>query len=355
VDKNNSDMEKLSKEARSAVEKAADMDSLEKLRVEYLGRKGKITQILRSLSSQPIEQRRDSGRQANELKDELSALLDAKAAVLKREELKGRMEKDRIDRTLPPLTIDYAHSHPLIQVLNEIVDIFSSLGFQIATGPEIETDYFNFEALNFPPNHPARDAQDTFYIAPSGANGAKNQEDPGQLLLRTHTSPVQIHVMKQYQPPLRVVIPGRVYRHEAVDVTHSIMFHQVEGLAVDTSITFADLKGTLTLFAKRMFGKEIGVRFRPSFFPFTEPSAELDIQCIICSGKGCRVCKNSGWLEMLGCGMVHPRVFDAVGYDREKYVGFAFGLGVERFAMLKYQIDDMRLFFENDLRFLKQF
>jgi phenylalanyl-tRNA synthetase alpha chain len=345
---NKPDIDKLSKESKEKIEKAADIESLERVRMDYLGRKGEITQILRSLSEQPIEQRREVGKLANTLRDELNVLLDSKMKTLKSELLGKKLTGEKIDITLPPRPVEYAHAHPLIQVFNEIVDIFTSLGFQIATGPEIETDYYNFEALNFPQHHPARDAQDTFYIASA-------QKPFEQLLLRTHTSPVQIHVMQQQQPPVRVVIPGKVYRHEAVDVTHSMMFHQVEGLAVDSFITFADLKGTLTLFVKKIFGENIKVRFRPSYFPFTEPSAELDIQCVICKGKGCRVCQNSGWLEMLGCGMVHPKVFEAVKYDSEKFSGFAFGLGVERFAMLKYQVDDMRLFYENDLRFLKQF
>ncbi|OIO72551.1 MAG: phenylalanine--tRNA ligase subunit alpha [Elusimicrobia bacterium CG1_02_37_114] len=336
---------KVSDEVKNKIQQANGVEEIEAIRVEYLGRKGTITNLFKTLPSLPLTKRKKTGELLNTVRDELQKLLDEKSKLLKNKSLNEKLKSEKIDITLPSRPLEYLHRHPLMQVISEIVSIFNSLGFQTVTGPEIETDYYNFETLNFPKDHPARDSQDTFYIEGSSDN----------LLLRTHTSPVQVRTMEKYKPPLYVVVPGKVYRRDASDASHSAVFHQVEGLAVDEKITFAELKGILTVFVHRMFGKGTKTRFRPSFFPFTEPSAEMDIGCPMCSGNGCRVCQNSGWLEMLGCGMVHPKVFDAVQYDREKWTGFAFGMGVERFAMLKFQINEMRLFYENDLRFLKQF
>jgi phenylalanyl-tRNA synthetase alpha chain len=314
-------------------------EELETLRVKYLGRKGALTQILRSLGQLDLEQRRLVGQEANTVKQGLEEALARALAALKDAARRGAAPA--LDVTLPGRRFPRGRLHPLNQVMEEVCDIFLHLGFETVEGPEVELDWYNFEALNLPPDHPARDMQDTFYFN-------------DQVLLRTHTSPMQIRTMEQRRPPVRIIAPGKVYRRDS-DITHSPMFHQVEGLLVDQGVTFADLKGTLVAFVHQMFGPEVGVRFRPSYFPFTEPSAEVDIECVICRGQGCRVCKITGWLEILGSGMVHPAVFEAVGYDPETYTGFAFGLGIERIAMLKYGIDDIRLFFENDLRFLRQF
>jgi phenylalanyl-tRNA synthetase alpha chain len=331
----------LAGEARAAIERAASSTELERLRVAYLGRQGALTQLLRSLGTLPPEERPAVGAAANEAKRALEALLDARLEAVRAEERRQERERARPDLTLPGRRPPAGTIHPLTRVLDEIVEIFAGLGFSVAEGPEIETDYYNFEALNLPADHPARDMQDTFYVA-------------GDVLLRTHTSPVQIRAMAAQKPPVRIICPGTVYRRDA-DITHSPMFHQVEGLAVDTNVTMADLKATLALFAREMFGPRSQIRFRPSFFPFTEPSAEVDVLCFLCAGAGCRVCKASGWLEILGSGMVHPQVLRNVGYDPERVTGWAFGMGVERIAMRKYGIDDIRLFFENDLRFLRQF
>ncbi|MGB4215053.1 MAG: phenylalanine--tRNA ligase subunit alpha, partial [Dethiobacteria bacterium] len=284
-----------------------------------------------------------AGRKANNLRKKIEELLGYKEEELREAAAAARLEEERIDVTLPGAPFKLGRKHPLTLVLEEITAIFTGLGFQVARGPEIESEYYNFEALNLPADHPARDMQDSFYFTP-------------QILLRTHTSPVQVRTMELTAPrlPVRIIAPGKVYRRDD-DATHSPMFHQVEGLAVDRGVTFADLKGTLLLFAREMFGPEQRIRLRPSFFPFTEPSAEVDIACIICGGEGCRTCGHSGWLEILGCGMVHPRVLEVSGYDPEDVTGFAFGMGVERIAMLKYGIDDIRLLFSNDLRFLRQF
>ena len=340
-------MDNLEAKAQELKDKIAGADSieaLEKIRTETLGRNGFITEILRSLSSLPIEERKSTGEKANRLKKELEENIDTKIRMLKQKSISAALASEKQDIS-SALAYPYeaGHTHPLRQTLIEITKIFKSLGFSLAEGPEIETDWYNFEALNIPKDHPARDIQDTFYL------------EGMEKLLRTHTSPGQIHIMEKQKPPIRVIVPGRVYRNEATDSSHSAIFHQIEGLAVDEKITFADLKGTLTLFVHKLFGMGTKLRFRPSYFQFTEPSGELDISCFICGGKGCRVCKNSGWLEMLGCGMVHPNVFRAVKYDPEKYTGYAFGLGVERFAMLMYGIDDMRLLYENNIQFLKQF
>lgn len=336
-------LEQISQQAKQTIAQAQEEKALEDVRISCLGRKGSLTEILRSLSTLPIEQRKEVGRSANKLRGELESLINTKSKELQNTLVSSKLQKEKLDIHLPPYPMEKGHLHPIRQTLKEMCDIFESIGFTQAQGPEIETEWYNFEALNIPKDHPARDIQDTFYLK------------DGQRLLRTHTSPVQIHVMEKQQPPVRVIVPGRVYRNEATDATHSAVFHQIEGLSIDEHITFADLKGTLTLFIHRYFGKNTKIRFRPSHFQFTEPSAEVDVLCTICGGKGCRVCKYEGWLEMLGCGMVHPNVLRAVKYDTEKYMGFAFGLGVERFAMFKYGIDDMRLFFENNLDFLRQF
>jgi len=337
-------LEAKAKELKEKIAYAGSIETLEQIRIETLGRNGIVTEVLRGLSALPIEERKTAGERANRLKKEFEELIGARIQELKSRFISRALasEKDDISPAFA-FPFDRGHGNPLRQTLLEITEIFKSLGFSVVEGPEIETDWYNFEALNIPKDHPARDIQDTFYLEGSDK------------LLRTHTSPVQIHVMEKQKPPLRVIVPGRVYRNEATDSSHSAIFHQVEGLAVGENITFADLKGTLTLFVQKLFGKNTKLRFRPSYFQFTEPSGELDVSCFICGGKGCRVCKNSGWLEMLGCGMVHPNVFKAVKYDPLIYSGYAFGLGVERFAMLMYGIDDMRLFYENNLRFLRQF
>jgi len=314
---------------------------LESVRVRYLGRQGLLTRLLRSLPSLPPAERPAVGREANLAKREIESALEARLASVKEDERRRGLLAERPDLTLPGRRGPLGSLHPLTRVLDEIIEIFQGLGFAVAEGPEVESDFYNFEALNIPKDHPARDMQDTFYIG----------ED---VLLRTHTSPVQIRTMTAQRPPVRIICPGKVYRRDA-DITHSPMFHQVEGLAVDRDISMGDLKGTLELFAREMFGERSRIRFRPSFFPFTEPSAEVDVLCFLCGGSGCRVCKASGWLEILGSGMVHPQVLRNVGYDPEEVTGWAFGMGVERVAMLKYGIDDIRLFFENDLRFLGQF
>jgi phenylalanyl-tRNA synthetase alpha chain len=332
----------IAREAREAVAAAGSAADLEQVRVKYLGRQGALTQLLRSLGTLPAADRPQVGAAANEAKREIEALLEARLGAAQEMERARARAATRPDLTLPGRRPPLGAVHPLKQVEDEIVEVFAGLGFSVVEGPEIETDYHNFEALNFPPDHPARDMQDTFFL-------------PGQLLLRTHTSPVQIRTMLAQRPPVRVIVPGRVYRRDIADATHSPIFHQVEGLAVDRDISMGDLKGTLELFARELFGPRSRIRFRPSFFPFTEPSAEVDVLCFVCGGDGCRLCKQGGWLEILGSGMVHPNVLRNVGYDPEEVTGWAFGMGIERIAMLKYGIDDLRLFFDNDLRFLRQF
>ena len=332
------DLKKIFLDEVSSLKSLADAANL---RVKYLGKKGIITIKIKSLSALSQEERRLAGREINELKQFIEGECDRRDALLKSEELKGRLLAEAIDITLPGKTVAFGHEHPLSRTLREVVDIFTRMGFDVQEGPEVELDCYNFEALNIPKDHPARDMQDTFYIS----------ED---IVLRTHTSPVQVRVMEKKKPPLRFIAPGKVYRCDA-DVTHSPMFHQVEGLMVDTDITFSHLKGVLIAFIHQMFGSDIPVRFRPSYFPFTEPSAEIDMGCILCKSAGCRVCKGTGWLEILGAGMVNPKVLENVGYDSEAYTGFAFGMGIERITLLKYSIDDIRLLFENDIRFLRQF
>ncbi len=321
--------------------KAGTKDGLHAIRVEYLGRKGLLASFLKDLSNLPPEEKKAVGEAINSVKDRIESEIETRLKSIEDAAKNERLAHERIDVTLPGRRAPLGRLHPVTQVMDTVSAIFTGLGFDIAEGPEVELDYYNFEALNISKDHPARDMQDTFYVS----------ED---VLLRTHTSPVQIRVMEKKAPPIRVIAPGTVYRRDS-DITHTPMFHQVEGFMVDEKVSFADLKGVLTVFLKALFGGSVGVRFRPSFFPFTEPSAEVDIACVICRGLGCRVCKGSGWLEILGCGMIHPEVFKAVKYDPEKYSGFAFGLGIERVAMLKFGIDDLRLFFENDLRFLRQF
>lgn len=317
---------------------ASDGKDINFLSVKYLGRKGKFTELLRNISLLAPEDRSAFGKRANEVKKELDqAFKSAKVQI----ETASLPTPGRIDVSLPGRTPALGRLHPITQVLDAICDIFSEMGFSIVEGPEVETDYYNFEALNIPKNHPARDMQDTFYVSEN-------------IVLRTHTSPVQIRSMEGQTPPVRVIAPGKVYRCDS-DLTHTPMFHQVEGLLVDDGVSFGDLKGTLTVFVHQMFGKKTKLRFRPSFFPFTEPSAEVDILCVMCRGKGCRVCSQTGWLEILGSGMVHPALFENVGFDADRFTGFAFGMGVERIAMLKYGIDDIRNFFQNDRRFLRQF
>lgn len=331
----------LEETARQAAGAAGSEHDLQQVKARFLGRKGELTAIMKEMGALAPEQRPLVGALANEVKERLEALFEATFAELRAAELGRRLAAERVDVTLPGRRRRRGTRHPITQVTEEIVAIFASLGFGVAEGPEVERDFYNFEALNIPRDHPARDMQDTFYVS----------ED---VVLRTHTSPVQVRTMLNQAPPVRVVAPGTVYRRDS-DITHSPMFHQIEGFLVDRKVTFGDLKGILTTFINEYFGGGTGVRFRPSFFPFTEPSAEVDIQCVICGGSGCRVCKQSGWLEILGSGMIDPEVFKAVGYDPEIYTGFAFGMGIERIAMLKYGVNDLRLFYENDLRFLRQF
>ena len=320
---------------------APDADP-EELRVRFLGKKGKLTAVLRGMGSLSAEERPVIGQLANEVRSALENALNEKAAELKEKKLERQLRHEKLDVTMPGSALPMGHQHPLTRVQREMEDIFIGMGFQIAEGPEVEYDYYNFQALNIPENHPARDTQDTFYITDN-------------ILLRTQTSPMQVRVMEQQKPPIRIIAPGRVYRSDAVDATHSPLFHQIEGLVVDKGITMADLKGTLEAFVKRLYGEDSVVRFRPHHFPFTEPSAEVDVQCFACHGKGCRLCKGEGWIEILGCGMVHPKVLSNCGIDPEVYSGFALGMGLERVVMRRYQIDDLRLFYDNDVRFLKQF
>ncbi|MFA6979206.1 MAG: phenylalanine--tRNA ligase subunit alpha [Ignavibacteriaceae bacterium] len=329
----------LTKEFIQALEAVKDQRELEDLRIQYLSRNGSVAALFEEMKTVPKEEKPVLGKELNLLRKLAEEKFNEKKSQF--DELLTK-QSQQIDLSLPGRKVELGHRHLLTQTLDEIKSIFKGLGFSIFEGPELESDYYNFEALNFPANHPARDMQDTFFV---------NKE----FLLRTHTSPVQVRLMEKLQPPLRAIMPGKVYRNEAISSRSHCMFHQVEGLCVDTDVTFAELKGTLVAFAKQFYGKDLNYRFRPSFFPFTEPSAEMDITCFLCKGKGCRVCKHSGWLEILGCGMVDPNVFEYAKYDNEKYTGYAFGMGIERTAMLKYGITDIRTFFENDVRFLKQF
>jgi len=334
-------LEQLLADGREAIAKARTLGELDAVRVSYLGKKGHITEQLKGLGRLPAEERPRAGQAINEVKQALLGALEARQQQLEAEQLERALESERIDVTLPGRGQDVGGLHPVTRTIQRIEALFTSIGFSVAEGPEVEDDYHNFEALNIPAHHPARTMHDTFYF-------------DDRHLLRTHTSPVQIRVMEKLGAPVRIIAPGRTYRCDS-DVTHTPMFHQVEGLLVDEGVTFADLKGILVEFMRNFFERDLELRFRPSYFPFTEPSAEVDISCVICSGAGCRVCKNTGWLEVLGCGMVHPEVFRHVGIDPERYTGYAFGAGLERLAMLRYGVDDLRIFFENDLRFLRQF
>ncbi len=328
-------------EAQAAISKAVSLDEIESLRVDILGRKGNLTVLLKGLADLPREEKPVIGKLANQIKEQIQKALIEAHRILDGAERERQIIAGAVDVTLPGRRLPRGTVHPVTRVTDDVCSIFKRLGFSVAQGPEVEIDYYNFEALNIPKDHPARQMQDTFYVS-------------DDVVLRTHTSPVQVRVMEGQEPPVKVIAPGRVYRCDS-DLTHTPMFDQIEGLLVDKQVTFADLKGILVTFLHAFFGSKAGVRFRPSYFPFTEPSAEVDIECVMCKGKGCRVCGQTGWLEILGCGMVDPAVYKFVNYDPEKYSGFAFGMGVERLAMLRYGIDDLRLFFANDLRFLKQF
>ncbi len=334
-------LEQLKSGALQAIAASSSVEALQDIRINLLGRKGELTALMKGLGTLDAAERPVVGQLVNSVRDEIESALVSALESAQQNVIAARLQTERIDTSLPGRRAQKGTKHPVSLVIEEICSIFAGLGFSVAEGPEIEHDWYNFEALNFPPEHPARDMQDTFFVENS-------------LLLRTHTSPVQIRTMLKQKPPVRIIAPGTVYRCDS-DATHSPMFHQIEGLMVDSKVTFGDLKGILTVFTNQLFGQKTGVRLRPSYFPFTEPSAEVDIACVICGGKGCRVCKNSGWLEILGAGMVDPEVYRHVQYDAENISGFAFGMGIERIAMLKYGISDMRLLFENDVRFLRQF
>jgi phenylalanyl-tRNA synthetase alpha chain len=334
-------LERLRKEAETFIGKASDEQGLLSIKARFLGKKGEVTAVLKEMGTLPPAERPAFGQLVNLVKDDLERAVAERLSLIRKRKTEEALKRETVDVTLPGRRTPVGRIHPLSQVMEEVVGIFTRMGFSVADGPEVETDYYNFEALNIPKEHPARDMQDTFYISE-------------EVVLRTHTSPVQIRTMERQAPPIRIIAPGAVYRCDS-DVTHSPMFHQVEGLMVDKGISFGDLKGILKAFVGEMFGEDVSLRFRPSFFPFTEPSAEVDIRCVMCRGDGCRVCSGTGWLEIMGCGMVDPAVFGFVKYDPEVYTGFAFGMGIERIAMLKYRINDIRLFFENDVRFLNQF
>ena len=320
----------------------SDNADLEQIKIKYLGKKGELTAVLRGMGALSAEERPVVGQLANEVRASIEAAIKEKLQAEQAKQLEEKLKAEKLDVTMPAKPAPVGHIHPLTRVQRELEDVFIGMGFSIVEGPEVELDYYNFQALNIPENHPARDTQDTFYITDN-------------ILLRSQTSPVQVRTMEQQKPPIRIISPGRVYRSDALDATHSPLFHQLEGLVVDKGITMGDLKGTLEIFAKRLFGEKTQIRFRPHHFPFTEPSAEVDVSCFVCGGKGCRLCKGEGWIEILGAGMVHPFVLSNCGIDPEVYSGFAFGLGIERITMTKYGIDDIRLFYENDERFLEQF
>lgn len=336
------DLQALTAKAQADIEAADNLDMLDQIRVSYLGKKGELTSLLKTLGTLPAEERKSAGQDINRAKQDVQQALEARKLSLQAEALQAKLASERIDVTLPGRGQSAGGLHPVTRTMQRIEELFSQLGFAVEQGPEIEDDYHNFEALNIPAHHPARAMHDTFYF-------------DAQTLLRTHTSPVQVRHMEADKPPLRIIAPGRVYRCDS-DLTHTPMFHQVEGLLVDSDVSFSDLMGTLAEFLKHFFEDDnLQTRFRPSYFPFTEPSSEVDIQCVMCGGEGCRVCGHTGWIEILGCGMVHPNVFSAVGIDNDEYTGYAFGMGVERLAMLRYGVNDLRLFFENDLKFLQQF
>jgi len=335
-------LEKILLDAKESFEKVSSFKELEEYRVRLLGKKGELTSILKGMGKLSKEERPVMGKIVNEVRNEIEDFLEKAKKEVKEKELNIRLKEEKIDISLPSKVNKVGHKHPLTKVLDEIKETFIGMGFKIAEGPEVETVYNNFDALNSPKDHPSRSTSDTFYISE-------------KLLLRTQTSPVQIRTMKGQKPPIKIISPGRCFRFDELDATHSPMFHQIEGLVIDKGITMADLKGTLDMIAKRIFGENTKTKFRPHYFPFTEPSAEVDVTCFKCGGEGCRVCKGSGWIEILGCGMVHPKVLEECGIDSEVYSGFAFGMGLDRITMLKHEIDDIRLFFENDMRFLDQF
>ena len=338
----NENLKKLREEAIAQIKAAGGMDALNEIKVRMLGKKGELTKVMKSMKDVPPQERPAFGQMVNDTRKEIESALDEMKRHMETKAMEMRLKAEVIDVTLPAKKPVVGHKHPNTIALEEVERIFVGLGYEITEGPEIEKDYYNFEALNIPADHPAKDEQDTFYIN-------------GEMLLRTQTSSTQIHAMEAGKPPIRILAPGRVFRADEVDATHSPSFHQIEGLVVDKNITFADLKGTLAEFAKELFGEDTKVKFRPHHFPFTEPSAEMDVSCFKCGGKGCRFCKGSGWIEILGCGMVHPKVLERCNIDTNEYTGFAFGVGLERIALLKYEIDDMRLLYENDVRFLNQF
>ena len=340
-------LKEIMETALKQIEEALDSEKLNEARVSFLGKKGELTQVLKSLKDVAPEDRPKVGQLVNEAREIIEKRLEERKKEFDKKMLDLKLATETIDVTLPARKPLIGHRHPNTIALDEVKKIFIGMGYQVVDGPEIEYDYYNFEALNIPANHPAKDEQDTFYI--------ENTILENKLLLRTQTSSVQVHVMEREKPPIKIIAPGRVFRSDEVDATHSPSFHQVEGLVIDKSVTFADLKGTLAEFARRIFGEDTKVKFRPHHFPFTEPSAEMDVSCFKCGGKGCRFCKNEGWIEILGCGMVHPNVLEMRGIDPKEYQGFAFGMGLERIALLKYEVDDMRLLYENDVRFLKQF
>lgn len=335
-------LNEIKKKAKERLEGISELSALENLRVELLGKKGELTAVLKGMGKLSAEERPAVGQLANEVRGFIENTIETKKAEFEAAIERAKIESETIDVTMPGTKVELGKKHPLTTVLDDLKDIFIGMGFSVVEGPEVELDYYNFEALNIPKDHPARDTQDTFYI---------NEN----VVLRSQTSPVQVRTMEKQKPPIRMIAPGRVYRSDAVDATHSPVFHQVEGLVIDKDITMADLKGTLEVFVKKLYGDDTRLRFRPHHFQFTEPSAEVDISCFNCGGKGCRVCKGEGWIEILGCGMVHPKVLRNCGIDPDEYSGFAFGIGLERVAMFRYDIDDMRLVYENDMRFLKQF
>ena len=335
-------LEQIKSSALEAINNASDLKVLEDLRVQYLGKKGELTAVLRGMKDLTAEERPVVGQMANEVREALEVALADKKVGLESEAVNQKLKEEVIDITMPGRKMPKGHMHPLHKTLEEVQNIFLGMGYEIVDGREVETAYYNFDALNLGEEHPARVEQDTFYFT-------------NNLVLRTATSPVQVHTMEEQELPIRMVAPGRVYRSDESDATHSPIFHQIEGLVIDKNITFGDLKGVLAEFAKKFFGDKVQVKFRPHYFPFTEPSAEVDVSCVMCGGKGCNVCKGSGWIEILGCGMVHPKVLEMAGIDPTKYQGFAFGMGLERLTMLKYDINDLRLFYENDVKFLSQF
>ena len=335
-------LEQIVNDALSQIDESDQLDKLNDIKTAFLGKKGELTAVLKGMKDVAAEDRPKVGQMVNDARQKIEEKLEEKKTSFERAIRAEKMKKEVIDVTLPGRQLAHGHRHPNTIALEEVEKIFVGMGYEVVGGPEIEYDYYNFEALNIPEGHPAKDEQDTFYIN-------------DKILLRTQTSSVQVHVMEQGRLPIRMISPGRVFRSDDVDATHSPSFHQIEGMVVDKNVTFADLKGTLALFAKKLFGEDTKVKFRPHHFPFTEPSAEMDVSCFKCGGKGCRFCKGEGWIEILGCGMVHPHVFEMSGIDPNEYTGFAFGVGLERIALLKYEIDDMRLLYENDIRFLQQF